>query len=79
MNLHPVDPHLPWREVARITGQNARVLELLRQGPLSSSRAIELGITRLAARVHDLNSHGFNITAHRQGPVAEYRIHEKTA
>jgi hypothetical protein len=77
MKLSPVDPHLPWKEVARITGQNARVLELLREGPLTSTRAIELGITRLAARVHDLKSHGFRITAHRNGPIAEYHLEDR--
>lgn len=73
-NTVPVDPHLPWVEVERLAGQNARVLELLRRGPLTSTRAIEMGITRLAARVHDLRRHGLSITSRRCGVVAEYRL-----
>lgn len=72
--IRPADPNLPLFEQDRITGQNARVLDLLRDGPLSSTAAIELGITRLAARVYDLRRAGYAITRRMRGAVAEYRL-----
>lgn len=75
--IAPTDPNLPWDEHERITGQNARVLELLRAGPLSSTQAIDMEITRLAARIYDLRRAGYRIKSRRRGVVAEYRLEDQ--
>lgn len=45
-----------------VTGQRAKILSLLRQGPtLSLTLKLELAITESAARIHELRAMGFNI------------------
>lgn len=58
-----------------VTGQMAKILRLLRQGPTSSlAFTYEHQITRPAARILDLRQKGFNITTHIQLNV-QYRGH----
>lgn len=62
----PVDPSIHPDDIARVTGQNRRVLELLAKGvTLTPDNARAIGVTRLAARVNDLRNHGFKIKTRR--------------
>lgn len=57
----PVDPNLRRQDVPAITGQNALVYAMLKAGPVTISDAIGKGVTRLAARIHDLRAAGVAI------------------
>lgn len=57
-----VDPNLRATDLDRITGQNRVVLDVLLSGKrITPHKAQELGITRLAARIHDLKRHGVQV------------------
>lgn len=59
-DVPPADPNVAAQDRPRLTGQNARVLERLRQGPLTVTEAWEsLGIRRLGARIYDLHQAGY--------------------
>ena len=68
------DPSVHPTDVPRLTGQNATVLRLLRQGPVTIHTVRDLGITRLAARIGDLKRAGHRVAVRRVGVVAEYRL-----
>ena len=60
--IQPVDPNVQPPDVPRLTGQNATVLEWLQSGERVTPRtAFERGVTRLAARIHDLKSAGYRV------------------
>ena len=63
--VEAADPHVDPAQAPKLTGDNARVLDLLRQGPIGPS---DCPFTlRLAARIHDLKRLGYVITS-RRGP-----------
>lgn len=59
--VRPVDPNVPPSDRPRLVGQNAKVLARLRQGPLTCTEALGMGVRRLAARIHDIKKHGYRV------------------
>lgn len=58
----PADPNVRATDLPRLTGQNADLLAWLQAGERVTPRtAYERGITRLAARVHDLKAAGYDV------------------
>ena len=57
-DVPPVDPNAREQDRPALTGQNAEILALLRQGPVTITEAMAIGCTRLAARIHDLRAAG---------------------
>jgi len=59
-----VDPNIAALpdDPTRLSGQNGKVLEMLKAGERVTPRsAYDLGITRLAARIHDIRKAGHNV------------------
>jgi hypothetical protein len=70
----PADPHIHAADIPRVTGQNAAILERLRQGPASSFELYTLA-RRYSARIHDLRRAGYRIAGERvAGGEGEYRF-----
>lgn len=57
----PVDPHARHQDRPALAGQNNVVLNMLRAGWVTPDDAYRVGVTRLAARCHDLRSAGYEI------------------
>lgn len=72
--IAPVDPSVRPVDKPRLTGQNAQVLNRLRQGPLNAMQAHDMGIMRLAARILDVKRAGYQIESKWVGSIAEYRL-----
>lgn len=75
--VKPVDPNLHHDDVARVKGQNERVLARLREGWLGPGEAFAvMGISRLAARIRDCREAGYAIVDRRNDETKcqEYRL-----
>lgn len=72
----PVDPHIHPEDVPRVTGQNAQVLERLRQGPATNVELSGISL-RYSARMFDLREAGYLITGQRlAGGIHLYTLTE---
>jgi len=72
-HIGPVDPNVREIDEQRLTGQNAVVLACLKRGTVLNARnALELGVMRLAARIHDLRSAGVVIRDRFDGSIKSY-------
>jgi hypothetical protein len=76
--VRPIDPNLPKSDLPRLTGQNAIVLDLLKRGPITIHDVLPLGITRLSARIQDIEAAGYKIESVRVGTVAQYSLKGKS-
>lgn len=77
--VRPIDPNLPKSDLSRLTGQNAIVLDLLKsRGRITIHDALPLGITRLSARIQDIEAAGYKIESVRVGTVAQYSLKGKS-
>ena len=65
--LRPTDPHVPAADRPRLTGQNAKLLEMLRQGPVTNVQMMHQGMAKYTSRISDLPKAGYKITAQHAG------------
>jgi len=57
----PVDPNVRPKDTPALTGQNAAILAMLKQGWVTPSDAMRIGCRRLAARVLDIRAAGYQV------------------
>ena len=69
--VRAVDPNLAQTKRPDAEDQNARVLAMLRKGPVTSVALVQAGILRGAARIHDLRQAGYRILTERAKGVAQ--------
>ena len=72
--LSPRDPNVDSRDVKRLSGQNAAILERLRQGPATNAELAAMSL-KYTSRVSDLRDHGYVIVCGRgTGGLNTYRL-----
>lgn len=66
--IHPRDSHVTEpSEIRRLTGQNARILARLKQGPATARELAALSL-KYTSRISDLRDAGYNIPAPAKAP-----------
>jgi hypothetical protein len=74
--VSPCDPNVKPTDEKRLSGQNALILQRLRQGPASNTELASLSL-KYTSRVSDLRAAGFNIEClYGAGGQNTYRLTE---
>jgi len=66
VSIEPRDPNVEPEDKPRLTGQNAKILERLRQGPATNVELAQLAL-KYSSRVSDLRKAGFSVSCERVG------------
>lgn len=73
-DVRPCDPSTSPSDVPRLTGQNKRILERLREGPATNVELCEIAL-KYTSRISDLRKAGYRITNTREaGGVTRYEM-----
>lgn len=76
--LTPRDPNVATMEKPRLTGQNARILEMLKAGPVTNDEIAKIS-RKYTSRISDLRAKGYRISCsqdHATG-ISVYRLIEQ--
>lgn len=74
--IGPRDPNVQAADVPRLTGQNALILERLRQGP-ATCRDLNAIALKYTSRISDLRAEGYRIVCCRgPGGINSYTLEE---
>ena len=70
----PTDPNVIESDEHRLTGQNARILEMLQEGAVTAAELSAIAL-KYTSRISDLRKAGYRITCHRiDGGNNVYRL-----
>ena len=74
--LPPRDPSVTPTDRPRLTGQNARLLAMLEQGPTTNREMMLAGLLKYTSRISDLRAAGYRIVCEPQGVgLSLYRLY----
>jgi len=77
--IPPRDPNATATDRPRLTGQNARLLAMLEQGPTTNREMMLAGLLKYTSRISDLRAAGYRIVCEQLGGgVSEYRLTTRT-
>ena len=72
----PSDPSVLESDEHRLTGQNARILEMLQEGAVTTAELAAVAL-KYSGRISDLRKAGYRITCHRiAGGNNVYRLED---
>lgn len=72
----PRDPHVQPQDERRLSGQNATILHLLRQGSCTNVELARVSL-KYTSRISDLRAAGYTVVCERhKGGVTIYRLEE---
>lgn len=72
--VQPCDPNVQPSDLPRLTGQNAAILDRLRQGPATNVELAAISL-KYTSRLSDLRAAGYAVSCHRgEGGVNTYRL-----
>ena len=73
--LPPRDPNVAPTDRPRLTGQNARLLAMLQQGPTTNREMMLAGLLKYTSRISDLRAAGYCIVCEKLGGgLSLYRL-----
>jgi len=71
----PRDPNVTPADRPRLTGQNARLLAMLQQGPTTNREMMLAGLLKYTSRISDLRAAGYCIVCEKLGGgLSLYRL-----
>jgi len=74
--ISPRDPNVTHDDRPRLTGQNARLLAMLEQGPTTNREMMLAGLLKYTSRISDLRAAGYRIVCEPQGGgLSLYRLY----